>query len=232
MSNRDRTTDRRECGGDVAAYALGALDAAEVEAFRRHLQTCSVCQEELTAFEHVVDELPLAATPHKAPSAIRRRVLREVKADARAAAGSARRARRPSWRMPRPALALGVTVLVAAAVVAAVVNNSSSGPSARVLTGQVVGTGSAQLRVVPGRASLVVHHFAQPPAGKIYQVWLVHGKNAPSPTMALFSPTSAGNGVVGVPGNLEGVSAVLVTPEPMGGSQHPTHAPVISVSLQ
>src|ERR1700744_5393103 len=151
MSNRDRTTDHRECGGDVAAYALGALDAAEVDAFRRHLQTCSVCQEGLTAVQHVVDELPLAATPHKAPSAIRRRVLREVKADARAAAGSARRARRPRWRMPRPALAVGVSVLVAAAVVAAVVSNSSSGPSARVITGQVIGPGTAQLRIASGR---------------------------------------------------------------------------------
>src|ERR1700753_714955 len=58
MSDRDRTTDRRECGGDVAAYALGALDSTEAEAFRHHLQTCSVCQEELTSFRKVVDELP------------------------------------------------------------------------------------------------------------------------------------------------------------------------------
>ena len=89
----------------------------------------------------------------------------------------------------------------------------------------------AQLRLAPDRASLVVHHFAQPPAGKIYEVWLVRGKGAPQPTMALFSVTSAGNGVVEVPGSLEGVSSVLVTPEPMGGSLRPTHAPVISVSL-
>ena len=30
---------------------------------------------------------------------------------------------------------------------------------------------------------------------------------------------------------LKGVSAVLVTPEPMGGSPHPTHTPVISFPL-
>jgi anti-sigma-K factor RskA len=234
MSNRDRTADRRDCGGDVAAYALGALDPAEVEAFRRHLETCSVCQEELTAFQQVVDELPLAAAPHKAPAAIRRRVLRDVRADSRDSrtpAGSARPARGPGRWVPRPALALGLAVLVAAAVVVGIVNNSSSGPNARVIIGQVVGTGSAQLRIVPGRASLVVHHFAQPPTGKIYQVWLVHGHNAPSPTMALFSPTSAGNAVEEVPGDLKGVSSVLVTPEPMGGSPHPTHSPVISVPL-
>ena len=234
MSDRDRTTDRRECGGDVAAYALGALDAPESEAFRSHLETCSVCQEELTSFQQVINELPMAAAPHKAPAAIRRRVMREVRADARAGgatAASGRRASRSGWMISRPAMALGATLLVAVVVAVAVLTGSSSNPNPRVVTGQVVGTGSAQLRIAPGRNSLVVHHFAQPPAGKIYEVWIVHGKNPPSPTMALFSPTSAGNGVVEVPGNLKGVSSILVTPEPMGGSQHPTHTPVISVSL-
>lgn len=234
MSDRDRTADRRECGGDVAAYALGALDSAESEAFRAHLQTCSVCQEELTAFQQVVNELPLAAAPHKAPAAIRRKVMREVNADARrasASAASGRSARRSGRLLSRPAMALGATLLVAVVVAVAVLTGSSSGPATRVVTGQVVGPGTAQLRIVSDRASLVVHHFAQPPSGKIYQVWLVHGKNAPSPTMALFSPTSAGNAVEEVPGNLKGVSSVLVTPEPMGGSPHPTHPPVISVPL-
>jgi anti-sigma-K factor RskA len=236
MSDRDRTTDRRECGGDVAAFALGALDAPEADAFRQHLETCSVCQEELTAFQQVVNELPLATAPHKAPAAIRRKVMREVQADARAARrskGAERGAqlRGAWWLVRRSAVAQAAAVLVAVGVVAAVIASHGSGPHTRVFTGQVVGTGSAQLRLAPGRTSLVVHHFAQPPAGKIYQVWIVHGKNAPSPTMALFSVTSAGNAVEEVPGNLKGVSSVLVTPEPMGGSPHPTHTPVISVPL-
>lgn len=126
---------------------------------------------------------------------------------------------------------MGVAVLVAVGVVVGISSGSSSGPGARVLTGHVVGGGSAQLRIAHGRASLVVHHFARPPAGKIYEVWLVRGKSAPAPTMALFSVTAAGNGVVDVPGNLQGVTSLLVTPEPMGGSQHPTHPPVVSVSL-
>ena len=233
MSDRDRTPDRRECGGDVAAYALGALDSTETEAFQAHLQTCSVCQEELTAFQQVVNELPLATATHRAPATIRRKVMREVRADARSASASAapgRRAGRSGW-LSRPAMALGATLLVAVVVAVAVLTGSSSGPTARVVTGQVVGPGTAQLRIVSDRASLVVHHFAQPPAGKIYEVWIVHGKNPPSPTTALFSPTSAGSAVEEVPGNLKGVSSVLVTPEPMGGSPHPTHPPVISVPL-
>ena len=236
-SDRDRTADRRECGGDVAAYALGALEPTEAEAFRRHLATCTVCQEELTSFQKVVDELPLTAPQHKAPAAIRRRVMREVQADARAARRSGgseprgRRSGRAGWLVPRPALALGLAVIVAAAVTVGIIAGSSSSPQTQVFTGQVVGTGTAQMRVSPDRASLVVNHFAQPPGGKIYEVWLVRGKRPPAPTSALFSPTSAGKAVVEVPGDMKGVTSVLVTPEPMGGSPHPTHTPVISVAL-
>ena len=220
----------------MAAYALGALDATEAEAFRRHLETCTVCQEELTSFQKVVEELPLTAPQHKAPAAIRRHVMREVNADVRTArrgAGAQPRARRTglAWLVPRSALAQAVAVLVAVGVVAAVIASRSSGPATQVFTGQVVGTGRAHMRVSPGRASLVVHNFAQPPAGKIYEIWLVRGKHAPVPTSPLFSVPMSGNAVVDVAGNMKGVTAVLVTPEPMGGSPHPTHTPVISVSL-
>jgi anti-sigma-K factor RskA len=237
MSDRERTADPRDCGGDVAAYALGALDPAEAAAFRRHLATCTVCQEELTSLQKVVNELPLSAPRHTAPAALRRRVMREVHADARArrrAGSSPPRPRRSGglgWLLPRPALALGVALVVAVGVAVGVISATSGGPSPRVITGQVVGTGTAQLRIVPGRTSLAVRHFAQPPAGKLYEVWVVRGAGAPVPIGALFSPTAAGNADVEVPGNIKGVSAVMVTPEPMGGSPHPTHAPVISFAL-
>jgi anti-sigma-K factor RskA len=231
MTGRDRTADRHDCGGDVAAYALGALDAAEAEAFRRHLQTCTVCQEELASFQEIVDELPLAAPRHRAPASVRRKVMREVAADARRRGrpaprpGLARRAR----LVPRPVLALGAALLIAIGVFAAVQSGSSGGT--RVLNAQVVGPGSVQLRIAHGHGSLVLRHFAPPPAGKIYEVWVQRGKRAPSSTGALFGVTSTGRGDVAVPGSLRGVSTVMVTPEPAGGSAQPTHAPVITVPL-
>jgi anti-sigma-K factor RskA len=235
MSDRDRTSDRRECGGDVAAYALGALDALEAEAFRRHLETCTICQEELGSFRQVVNELPLSAPSHKAPAAVRRNVMREVNADARARRRAGGREPGPHraarWVIPRPALALAATLLVIAGVAVGVISGASSSPPTRVFRAQVVGTGSAQLHLAAGRASLVVRRFAQPPVGKVYEIWLVRGTRAPVPANRLFGVTSAGNAVVAVPGDMKGVSSVLVTPEPLGGSPHPTHAPVISVSL-
>jgi hypothetical protein len=51
------------------------------------------------------------------------------------------------------------------------------------------------------------------------------------PTSALFSTTAAGSGTVDVPGNLHGVTLVMVTPEPAGGSKVPTHPPVLVAQL-
>jgi anti-sigma-K factor RskA len=209
-----------DCGGDAAAYVLGALEPDEAEKFRRHLEGCVVCRDEVNAFQHVADALPIAAPQHPVPRGLRRRVLNEVHADARAKAAG----RKPRFAFAgRPAFAGGM-VAVAAVCVAVVVALSSGGSSTRVYRASV---GNASLRVTGGRAELVVNRLPPAPAGRIYQVWVRRGNGAPSPTKALFGVTANGAADVGVPGNLAGVNMVLVTQEPAGGSLHPTSAPVI-----
>ena len=235
MNDRDRTPQSRECGGDVAAYALGALDPAESDAFLRHLDACAVCRDELASFQEVVNALPMSAPPHRASPELRRRVLRAID-DEPVPAGAPRRAARgrgrvSRWGLPRPVLVVGTALAVAVLAFAVVSLTSSSGPATRVIQAKVTGQGTAELRIARGQAELVVHHFSPPPAGKIYQVWLQRGQASPSPTMALFSVTAAGDGQVDVPGSLHGVSQVMVTPEPAGGSKVPTHSPVISAPL-
>ena len=53
--------------GDAAAYALGALEPDETEAFRSHLADCSVCREELASFQSVAEALPTAVEQYPAP---------------------------------------------------------------------------------------------------------------------------------------------------------------------
>jgi anti-sigma-K factor RskA len=227
------TPDQRACGADVAAYALGALEPAEAEAFRRHVEACAVCREELNSFEQVVNALPMAAEQYRAPDSLRRRVLAVTETEPKLAAVAPPRRSRPSARgfpFGRPAWAVGAIVLVIAIAVAA--TSLSSSDSARVYRAQVSGvTGTAEVRVSGGHAVLIVRHLSPPPAGKIYEVWLGRDKRAPQPTTALFSVNTSGAGDVNVPGSLHGVSQVLVTPEPAGGSKAPTHAPVISAKL-
>jgi anti-sigma-K factor RskA len=234
VSDQNKLPVPGHCGEDVAAYALGALEPAEAEAFARHLEGCAVCRDELQAFQEVVDLLPMTAPTFKASPKLRRRVRRAIADEPHPAAGPAAPARRPrrSWRpawLTGPVL--GVATGLAVVAVALVIALSGGGSSTRVVQAQVTGHGSASLKISGSRAELVVQHFAPPPSGKIYEVWLVRGKQAPQPTTALFDVNADGNGDVDVPGSLKGVDQVLVTPEPAGGSQVPTHTPVIAAQL-
>jgi hypothetical protein len=225
----------QHCGADAAAYVLGALEPAEAEAFRRHLAACTICQDELVALRGVADSLALAAPQRRPPPELRRRLMRAVRAEQRAAGGQAenarRRRRRPPAAFVRAALATGLAVVLALAVLGAV-NLFAGSPTSRTIDSTVIGSaGRAQLQRSGSHAELVLNHFPAPPPGHVYEVWLGRAGHAPAPTSALFSVTAAGTGDVAIPGDLRGVSEVLVTPEPDGGSQAPTHAPVIVAQL-
>ena len=214
------------CGQEAAAYALGALDEPEAEDFRRHLETCAVCRDELATFELVVNALPMAAPQHEPPGGLKRRVMRKVRAEPKPVTGGWRR-RLPDLRLsvPAPALALGVGLVAALAVVAGFAL-SSSGSGTRVVRAQV---GQAELRVTGAQGELVVAHLPVPGRGRIYELWLQRGSRQPSPS-TLFSVTSGGTAEVGIPGSVTGVSRVLVTSEPAGGSPAPTSQPLIAVT--
>jgi len=210
----------QDCGGDVAAYVLGALEPEEAERFRAHMESCAVCRDEASALERVVDALPMAAPQHPVPGGLRRRILSQVHDEARAARVPSRPwgglQFRPAWTG-----ALAAAVVVAVAIVIAV---GSGGSSTHVYRASV---GDAQLRVSGGHAELIVNRLPQPASGHIYEVWLKRPSAAAQPTKALFSVTRTGAADIGVPGSLRGVNEVMVTQEPAGGSPVPTPPAVI-----
>ena len=215
----------RECGEDAAAYVLGALEPAEAEAFRRHLADCTACQNEVAELEHVTGSLADATVRREVPSALRRRVLSEVRATPKAA-GQVPSRTKPRRAPRRPAVAWGGALAAAVLVIAVVLVIALGGGGSSTRTIQA-STGSAELRIADGRADLIVHRLAPLPAGRIYEMWVQRGSAAPTPTGTLFAVTSSGTAAVGVPGGVSGVSAVMVTQEPSGGTPAPTTAPVI-----
>ena len=90
--------------------------------------------------------------------------------------------------------------------------------------------GHAELRLAGGAGELVVDHLPAPPPDRIYELWLQHGTRMPSAS-TLFAVTSRGSADIGLPGRLSGVTRVLVTLEPAGGSTVPTSAPAIVARL-
>jgi anti-sigma-K factor RskA len=215
-----------DCGGDAAAYALGALEPQEAEAFRVHMHECAVCRDEVEALGGVIQALPMAAHQYEPPSGLKRRVMREVW-HAQPAAGRATARRRALWRGPRRLQAgLAAAVLAAGGVIAGI--ELTAGAAVTVITAQVSGVaGSAQLRLANGHAELVVRHLTPPGHGHVYEVWLQSGKASPVPASVLFGVNSSGNADVGIPRRIRGVSAVMVTQERLGGAPKPTHTPVI-----
>lgn len=229
---------KHDCGADAAAYVLGALEPEEAEAFSRHLDTCVVCRDEVAAFQHTANALAMTPPQHRAPRGLKRRVMRAVResdADAQAQGAPASRQRRfGSGRfVARPAVAGLAALAVVVVVIGAIIVGSNGSSGTRAITAAVTGSpGTAQLSVSGGHGQLVMRNFPQPATGHIYELWeLRSGAKAPQPTGTLFSVNSSGAGNVGVPGGLHGVSKVLVTQEPAGGSAAPTTTPVIVASL-
>lgn len=70
----------------TAAYALGALEAAEAEELRRHLRSCAECSEELAEHGAVTLALAQSAPPVAPSSDAKRRLLALASDDAAAAA--------------------------------------------------------------------------------------------------------------------------------------------------
>ena len=236
MTVEDSMPGKHDCGADAAAYVLGALEPEEAEAFSRHLATCVVCRDEVAAFQHTANALATAPPQHPAPRGLKRRVMRAVReSDAEAQAAPARRSRWLGSALfgARPAIAALAALAVVVVVIGAIIVSSSGTSGTRTIAASVTGSpGTAQLSVSGGHGQLVLRNFPQPAAGHIYEMWeLRSGAKAPSPTGTLFSVNSSGAGNVGVPGDLHGVTKVLVTQEPSGGSVAPTTTPVIVASL-
>lgn len=239
MSDESSKVSVHDCGGDAAAYVLGALEPAEVSAFLEHLEGCAVCRDEVDALYGVVHALPMAAPQYPAPRRLRRRIMRSVQQER----AQSRRGRVPSstagwsprrWVAGWPARqwvgSLGVAataVLVAVALLA-----STARPPTRVIRAAVTsGTGSAQLQVTGHHGELIVRHLSRLPRGRVYEVWLKAAHSSPVPADVLFLVTRHGDANVPLPRSLSGMSVMMVTAEQAGGSPVPTGKPVIVAQL-
>jgi anti-sigma-K factor RskA len=238
----------------VGAYLLGALPADELAGFQAHLEQCKTCRRDVEHLQMAADALPIAVPRVAPPPALKDRIMAVVESEAELLAAAGARAgaeaaepsgrpRRAGRRRRAPgARGLGAWLLrpgVAAACALVLVVLGGLGGALLTRGGEesrtVVATTRApsadvRLRVRDAGSTLLARNMPQPPAGRVYQVWLKRPGKNPEPTDVLWSPRSDGSADVAVPGSLDGVEAVLVTDEPAGGSAAPTKPPVISAS--
>jgi hypothetical protein len=228
---------------DAGSYVLRAMPDGEWETYREHLADCAACAEKVAELQFVGDALFSGVPQLTAPASIRDRVMAVVRAESELLLAAGHGADRPAPARPRRRFALlGLRPLPVAALAAAALALGVGGGAllsrggdggSRIVAAKVAARGAtASVRLSADGAKLVVAGMPEPAEGRVYQVWLDHGgASTPQPTDALFSVSRAGRASVDVPGDLQGVKAVLVTDEPLGGSRIPTRAPVISATL-
>lgn len=202
MSAHDEMLD------NVAAYALGALDADEARAVAAHLPTCAECQAEYDALRPAVTMVGNAVGTEMVPSPLlKARIMREVRIQ------ELRPARSFAWL----AYAIAAACLALAIGLGAIVLQQR----------QTISTLARAHSIY-----VVAHGLRALPSGKVYQMWtLAKGaaKVAPSVT---FVPDSAGNAQVVVPADPATTAATAISVEPVGGSKQPTTKPIAVIPIQ
>ena len=219
---------------EVAAFALGVLEAAQIDDFREHLDGCKRCQDELRWLEPAVRALPEAVEQQAPPPALKVRLMEEVRADV--AAAPSRKGFREwlggldigglTWK---PLAGMAVVVLIVAVGVGYLVGN---GGGSDIHTTKVQQKNGIVAMVVDedGQGELRLTGVDQPAKGKVLEAWVARGE-AVEPVKATFTPDGAGNAATQIE-DLQGVDAVLVTEEPEGGTKVPTMKPFVNVPLE
>jgi hypothetical protein len=194
-----------------------------------------------------VGALPETVEARTPPPALRERLMTEVRADAAAAARRAKTAERREHAASRqgfgewlrglriggltyrPLAGIAVVILIVAGAIGYAVGtgggagiHTTEAPQANGIVAKVVTEGN--------RAEVRLTNVKPLPEGKVLEAWVQRGK-AVEPVPALFTPDHAGNASTTID-DIEGVSLVMVTREPAGGTKVPTTEPIVKVPLE
>jgi anti-sigma-K factor RskA len=225
----------------TAGYALDALEAEDRRVYEAHLPDCERCRNELASYWNVTEALAVGSSG-PAPSAdLRGRILAAARAEPLVVVPFEPRRRR---RFVVPSLAAAAAVAVAVAVGLGIwavhlSNDLDSERSATAKRGEVVSIladpdaqtvaltrGTGRLVVAPdGRAALALAGLDPAPSGKTYEIWVIAGKNPPSPS-GLFAGRE-GADLVAVDRMVGTGDVVAVTVEKAGGVKAPTTPPIV-----
>jgi hypothetical protein len=195
----------------AAGFALDALDPDEALEFERHLLVCPACLDAVEPLRAAAAALAFAGDLAPPPAALRLRVLDVVEA----VVVPIRR------RWQRPVIAAAAAAAVVSAIVVGVHGSTTESSLAAGLHAYPVHAQSPTVQgdlVVTGAARdavLAVRGLPEPPAGSVYELWIVRGQRA---TPAGF--LRRGMGMLTRP--LPRRASVAVSLEPAGGSRRPT----------
>ncbi len=226
------------------AYALDALSPEEAEEFRRHLEGCQACRDEVRELQRAAARLggAEAAAP---PPELKARILaaaertpqeppaHAVRRVPQAGASVDQRRRWPVWL----AAAAAAVVVAGGGVIGlqamdeeeptlpVAVSQVFEADDARTATVRTENGGKLTVGVSPSRNEMAVDARDLPEldGDRVYQLWAVHGEEIVN-VGVLDDPDEGAS--MGMP---EEDTTVAVTVEPDGGSEQPTTDPIVQV---
>jgi anti-sigma-K factor RskA len=223
-----------------AAYALDALDAAELAAFEEHLARCPECRENVAAFQVAAAELAYATDAPAPRPGLRARILAEAGSERRSASSPSRR----RWAFPVAvaaavaggcaALALGFWAAdLSQQVDDLQVQQQRADEAALVLANpnaeRIPLEGADGVLVVDSETQqghLLVFGLEEAPEDMTYEAWVIEGEQ---PVQAgLFSGGDDRATVVPLDAPVPAGAIVAVTVERAGGVPQPTQDPIIT----
>lgn len=218
-----------------AAYALHALDGPEEESFEEHLRHCEECRGEVAILRGTTSLLAHDAPAAAPPADLRERILTAARAERGNVIPF-----RPRWAAPLAAVAaVAACAAVALGLWAQTLHHTLGNRNAVLLTQsralaiaaspgarQIPLTGGhGTLVVTPsGHAALLVSGLPKPPAGKVFEAWVMSGRTSePAGVFSAHGDATAVELERSVPNG----TTVGVTVERAGGVRQPTGPPIV-----
>jgi anti-sigma-K factor RskA len=233
-------TDHAGYEDDLAAYLLDALPADEARAIELHIEGCERCQERTRWLRASVELLPTAVEQLEPPPELKERLMSTVRAEA--APPPAAQLDRPGasrgggwlgrlFALPRPAIALGATVLLVGAgmIGYALGSGDDAGQTTTTVQAAVAPPGARVTLERDGDSGILRVSGLPQHTNRIYEVWIARGKQVRP--AGLFQVDRQGRGAAAIPHGLEAADQVMVSLEPPGGSAQPTTEPLVVTDI-
>jgi anti-sigma-K factor RskA len=234
---------------NLAAFALGGLEAEETAEIQRHLDSCPDCQSELEELRKVNRALEAAPPPAAPPAYLKGEILSRVRAEQLSPSNKEgteetssleeqRRSHRPSRFNRFKELRIVLPSVAAAALVAVMALGVFFGflrEETPVATIQLIPTpqeaaglngywGVAEIRPQPSgnqQVELKLNNFEEPKPGSYYELWFVSGEKR----ISAGSFTSVGRGetrvLLNAPPEASNYHTLLITEEHVGKGPAP-----------
>jgi anti-sigma-K factor RskA len=228
----------------LPAYAIGSLDADELQRVEEHLLSCWICRDESSAFRALADELSLAVPVAEPSRDLKDRLMQRVQSARPQPRVSRPEFTRPFWERLLPAWGLASLLLIVGLAASSFIlwqrinhlefATAPGGMRAVPLSATDAApraTGFVLISADGDDGALVVDGL--PPLGESqqYQVWLVQDGQRTSGAVFSTDEKSYGGTRLRAPRSLLEYAAVGITIEPTGGSSAPTGVEVLAGPL-